>query len=297
MHILVTGGAGLIGSHLVDFLLLKGHRVIVVDNLSTGSLKNLAYAQESERCRFVCADIRDSSALEGLFDGVDWVFHLAAHTDFETNVTGTRNILEASKRASVRRFLYAASASCYGIAQQLPTPENAPISPQDPVALTKYLGEQLTMHWGRIVGLPVVSLRLFSVFGPRIRSNDAFSIFLSQKLHRKPFTVTGDGTQTRDFVYVSDVVEAFYAAALSDAVGEVFNVGSSGHYSVNRLVELLQGPVIHISKPAGDPDCTFADVSKIQFRLGWRAKVSFAEGVRRLLDQIELFRDASLSHL
>ena len=309
MNIFVTGGAGFIGSHLVDFLLAKGHRVTVVDNLCSGRMKNLANAQQSDRYRFVHADIRDRAAMKGLFEGADWVFHLAGLADivpsieqprdyYDTNVTGTFNVLEEAHRAGVRRFIYAASSSCYGIAQQYPTPENAPMSPQYPYALTKYLGEQLVMHWAHVYRLPSISLRLFNVFGPRSRTTGTygavFGVFLAQKLHKKPFTVIGDGTQTRDFTYVSDVVDAFYAAALSDLTEEVFNVGSSGHYSINRLVELLQGPVVHISKRPGEPDCTFADVSKIQYKLGWRAKVSFAEGVRRLLEQIEHFRDAPL---
>lgn len=309
MKTLVTGGAGFIGSHLTDLLLSEGHQVTVIDNLRGGWLKNLKEAKENLGFQFVNADIRDRNALKGLFDGIDWVFHLAALSDivpsieqprdyFETNVDGTFNILEEAQSAGVKRLIYAASSSCYGIPNQYPTPESAIISPQYPYALTKYLGEQLVLHWAQVYKLPAVSLRLFNVFGPRSRTTGVygavFGVFLSQKLRGKPFTVVGDGSQTRDFTFVSDVVDAFYAAAKSNLSNEFMNVGSSGHYSVNRLVELLKGPVLHIPKRPGEPDCTFADVSKIKAKLGWQARVSFEEGVARILERIDDFQDAPL---
>lgn len=307
MKCLVTGGAGFIGSHLTDLLLANGHEVCVVDNLAGGWMKNLRKAETHPKFRFVKADIRDN--LDELFIGVDWVFHLAALADivpsieqprnyFTTNVDGTFNVLESAHKAKVKRFLYAASSSCYGLATQFPTPETAPIQPQYPYALTKYLGEQLVLHWAQVYKLPAVSLRLFNVFGPRSRTTGVygavFGVFLAQKLHGKPFTVVGDGKQTRDFTFVGDVADAFYTAAQSDLAGEFMNVGSSGHYSVNRLVELLQGPVTYIPKRPGEPDCTFADVAKIQQKLHWKAKTSFEEGVAKILENIQEFRDAPL---
>ena len=309
MKTLVTGGAGFIGSHLTDRLLAEGHSVVVFDNLCGGWMKNLREAEKNPRFRFVKGDIRDRKALEGIFDGIDWVFHLAALADivpsiekprdyFDTNVDGTFNVLEASKKANVKRFLYAASSSCYGIPAQYPTPETTPASPQYPYALTKYLGEQLVLHWAQIYKLPALSLRLFNVFGPRSRTTGVygavFGVFLAQKLHGKPYTVVGDGKQTRDFTFVADIADAFYTAAQSDLSSEFFNVGSSGHYSVNRLVELLGGSVTYIPKRPGEPDCTFADISKISRQLGWKSKVSFEEGVRRILERIDDFRDAPL---
>lgn len=309
MKALVTGGAGFIGSHLVDLLLSKGHSVIVLDNLCGGWMKNLAEAEKNPLFQFVYGDIRDKAVLNGLFDGVDWVFHLAALADivpsiekprdyFETNVDGTFNVLEGAKKAGVKRFLYAASSSCYGIPKTYPTPESSPICPQYPYALTKYLGEQLVLHWAQVYKLPALALRLFNVYGPRSRTTGVygavFGVFLAQKLRGKPFTVVGDGKQTRDFTYVADVVEAFYAAAQSELSNDFMNVGSSGHYSVNQLVSLLQGPVTYIPKRPGEPDCTFADVSKIQQKLKWKARVSFEEGVGCLLQRIEDFKDAPL---
>lgn len=309
MKALVTGGAGFIGSHLVDLLLEKGHEVVVLDNLSGGWMKNLTTAENHPKFRFVHADIRNRETLQPHFEGIDWVFHLAALADivpsiekprdyFETNVDGTFNILEAAQKANVKRFLYAASSSCYGIPAKYPTPETAPVSPQYPYALTKYLGEQLVLHWAQVYKLPALSLRLFNVFGPRSRTTGVygavFGVFLAQKLHSKPFTVVGDGQQTRDFTYVGDVADAFYTAALSNHSNDFMNVGSSGHYSVNQLVKLLGGPITYIPKRPGEPDCTFADVKKIQSKLQWKAKTSFEEGVKKILDRIDDFRDAPL---
>lgn len=309
MRTLITGGAGFIGSHLTDRLLAEGHEVIVLDNFSGGWAKNLAHLQAHPRFTCVEADVRDKGAIELYFQGVDWVFHLAAVADivpsienprlyFETNVNGTFNVLECAKTAGVKRFLYAASSSCYGIPAHYPTPETEKTAPQYPYALTKYLGEQLVMHWTQVYKLPAVSLRLFNVYGPRARTTGVygavFGVFLAQKLHGKPFTVVGDGKQTRDFTFVTDVADAFYTVANSSVVGEIFNVGSSGHYSVNRLVELLGGEVVYIPKRPGEPDCTFADVSKIYNTFGWKAKVSLEEGIGELLKTLPQFRDAPL---
>ena len=309
MRALVTGGAGFIGSHLTELLIAHGHEVIVVDNLNSGRLANLSRVHNHPAFSFHSIDIRDLSLLEPLFEDVEWVFHLAGLADivpsienprdyFEVNVDGTFNVLECAKKARVKRVIYAASSSCYGIPEIYPTPETAPASPQYPYALTKYLGEELVMHWAKVYELPAISLRLFNVYGPRARTGGTygavFGVFLAQKLHAKPFTVVGDGKQTRDFTYVTDVARAFARAAESSLVGEIFNVGSSNHYSVNQLVDLLEGPVVYIPKRPGEPDCTFANISKIHSRLGWKAEVSFEAGVAKLLTSIQDFRDAPL---
>ncbi|WP_334109647.1 SDR family oxidoreductase [Thermodesulfitimonas autotrophica] len=305
--VIVTGGAGFIGSHLVDRLLGDGHEVTVLDNFSTGRMENLARHQDQARLRVVEVDIADLAIIAPFFQGVDWVFHLAALADivpsvqfpekyFRANVDGTFAVLEASRHAGVKRFVYAASSSCYGIPDVYPTPETAPVRPQYPYALTKYIGEELVLHWGKVYKLPVVSLRLFNVYGPRARTSGTygavFGVFLAQKLAGRPFTVVGDGTQTRDFTYVTDVVDAFVKAAESGVINEVFNVGSGSTYSVNRLVELLGGEVVYIPKRPGEPDCTFADTAKIRRVLGWKPQVSFEEGVARLLAAIDHWREA-----
>jgi UDP-glucose 4-epimerase len=304
---LVTGGAGFIGSHLVDRLLADGHEVVVIDNLATGRLENLTQHRGNPRLTIEARDIATPGALTGMMAGVQWVFHLAALADivpsirrpadyFRANVDGTLAVLEAARESVVERFIYAASSSCYGIPDQYPTPEIAAIRPQYPYALTKRLGEELVLHWAQVYGLPALSLRLFNVYGPRHRTSGAygamFGVFLAQKLAGKPYTVVGEGTQTRDFTYVTDVTDALATAAASSLAGEVLNVGSNGTYSVNRIVELLGGPCVHIPKRPGEPDCTFADIARITGLLGWRPKVRLEEGVGRLLDHIVAWRDA-----
>ena len=292
---------------MAELLIGKGHDVLVVDNLLSGRLRNLQSVTEHARFKFVQADIRDAAAIFPLFEGIDWIFHLAGLADivpsiempeqyYRTNVTGTFNVLEGARQCGVKRFLYAASSSSYGIPAMYPTPETAPIKPQYPYALTKHMGEELVLHWASVYKLPAISLRLFNVFGTRSRTSGAygavFGVFLAQKLNGRPFTVVGDGTQTRDFTYVIDVAEAFLCAAESSISGEAMNVGSGNHYSVNRLIGLLEGHVEYIPKRPGEPDCTFADVTKIQRLLGWNAQVSFEDGVNRMLERINDWKDA-----
>lgn len=307
MKALVTGGAGFIGSHLCELLLSRGHDVIAVDSLACGRLNNFISFEKHPRFRFIKADIRDFESLQPSFHGIEWVFHLAGLADivpsieqpanyYSTNVTGTFNVLESARAHGIKRLVYAASSSSYGTPEMYPTPETSQIRPQYPYALTKYMGEELVLHWAKTYKLPALSLRLFNVYGPRSRTTGAygavFGVFLAQKLNGKPFTVVGDGKQTRDFTYVTDVAEAFLRAAESGHSGEAMNVGSNNHYSVNRLVELLGGDVVHIPKRPGEPDCTFADVSKIRRLLGWETKVSFEEGVQRMIERLEDWRDA-----
>ena len=301
----VTGGAGFIGSHLVDALLDEGIKVRVVDNYSTGRPENLAHV--SGKVDLVEADIASSGNWQKSIKDADWVFHLGALADivpsiqrpddyFQANVVGTFNVLEAAKHASVKRFVYAASSSCYGIPDSYPTSELAEIRPQYPYALTKRLGEELVMHWAQVYQLPAIALRLFNVYGPRSRTSGTygavFGVFLAQKLSNKPFTVVGDGTQTRDFTYVTDVANAFLTATKSSRCGEIYNVGSGQTISVNRLVELLVGDVTYIPKRPGEPDCTFADISKIRRDLNWQPQVNIEKGVEQVLANIDYWRSA-----
>jgi len=281
--------------------------VTVLDNFSTGRMENLNQVKDKSRLSIHRVDIANYYEIKGFFEDVDWVFHLAALADIVpsiqqpltyhiANVDGTVAVLEAARAAGVRRFVYAASSSCYGIPDEFPTPETAPIRPMYPYALTKYLGEQYVLHWHKVYQLPCVSLRLFNVYGPRARTTGAygavFGVFLAQKLAGKPFTVVGDGTQTRDFTYVTDVVDAFVQAAESEIEGEVFNVGSGSTYSINHLVSLLGGNVVHIPKRPGEPGCTYADISKISQMLDWRPGVSFEDGVHIMLQNIDQWCNA-----
>lgn len=310
MKSIVTGGCGFIGSHIVDRLLAEGHEVVVIDNCSTGRRENLAHQEGNKRLSIVEADICDYEKIAPLFMGTDWVFHMAALADivpsiqrpedyFHSNVDGTFSVLQAAKEANVKRFMYTASSSCYGIPDKFPTDEQAEIRPEYPYALTKRLGEELALHWAQVYKLPVVSLCLFNVYGPRSRTSGTygavFGVFLGQKLAGKPYTVVGTGEQTRDFTYVTDVVEAFLMAAKSDIAGERFNVGSEHTYSVNRLVELISegnAEVVHIPKRPGEPDCTWADTGKITRMLGWHPKVTLEEGVRHILEHIDYWKKA-----
>ena len=309
MRCIVTGASGFIGSHLVDALLADGHEVLGVDDLSTGRLKNLDAARKSGAFRFLEKNIRDLCKGELLLPDCDWFFHLAGRADlvpsivnpedyFQVNVEGTFRALQLARELGVKRFLYAASSTCYGIPDTYPTPESAPCNPEHPYALTKLMGEEMVLHWQKVYQLPALSLRLFNVYGPRSRTTGAygavFGVFLKQKLAGVPFTVVGDGTQTRDFTFVSDVASAFLAAAKSDAQGEIFNVGSGHTYAVNRLIELLGGEKEFIPRRPGEPDCTFADTQKITSRIGWTPSIPLEEGVARMMAVIEDWRDAPL---
>jgi UDP-glucose 4-epimerase len=305
---LVTGGAGFIGSHLVDALLAQGRKVRVLDNFVSGGPRNLKHQAGNAKLDLVQGDIRIAAEVNEAMRGVGRVFHLAALADivpsiqrpdeyFTTNVDGTFTVLQEARAARIRRFVYAASSSCYGIPDVYPTPETAPLRAQYPYALTKHLGEELALHWGRVYGLPVVSLRFFNVYGPRSRTSGAygavFGVFLAQLLAAKPLTVVGDGRQTRDFTYVGDVAAAVAAAADSAIANEVMNVGTGRDVSVNRLVELLGAKqVIHLPKRPGEPDCTLADTRKIRELLGWTPQVSIEQGVKIMLDHIDYWREA-----
>ena len=307
MKTIVTGGCGFIGSHLAEQLLEQGHEVIIIDNLSCGRLANISSFEKNTNLQVIQADIVDRQQIATAFAGVDWVFHLAGIADivpsieqpdayFLNNVQGTLNVLQCARESGVKRLVYAASSSSYGIPANYPTPESAAIQPQYPYALTKYMGEELVLHWSRVYKLPALSLRLFNVYGPRSRTTGAygavFGVFLAQKLNGKPYTVVGDGEQTRDFTYVNDVANAFIHAANSNVSGEALNVGSGNHYSVNYLVSLLGGEKVHIPKRPGEPSCTFADTAKIERLLKWAPKVRLEQGVQNMVAVIEHWRDA-----
>jgi UDP-glucose 4-epimerase len=308
MKILVTGGCGFIGSHLVDQLLLEGNQVIVLDNLSSGNLRNLEHHAADPQLQIYVENIANFSSIEPYFKNVDRVFHLAALADIvpsienpidyhNSNVNGTINVLEACRKHNVSRIIYAASSSCYGLPDVFPTPESAEIRCQYPYAVTKYLGEEYCMYWHKVYKMNITSMRFFNVYGPRARTNGTygavFGVFLAQKLNNKPYTVVGDGEQTRDFTYVSDVVEACIQASNNDSIGgQIINVGSENTYSINYLVELMAGDVVHIPRRPGEPDCTFADTSKIRQLLNWHPKVSFEEGVKIMLEHIDYWRGA-----
>lgn len=297
MKVLITGAAGFIGSHMVDRFLSEGIKVVAIDKFAEGIGQHRLNKYNS-RLITIKADIaKEIQIKDSYFKDVDWVFHLAGKSDIApsissplnyhlVNVTGTINILEAARRANVKKFIYPASSSCYGIPDIYPTAEIAPIKPQNPYALTKYLGEVYTLHYGQVYKLPVIVLRLFNVYGPKVRKYGSYgpvvSIFMKQKQSGKSLTIVGDGEQTRDFTYISDVIDVFTLAAKSNITHEVFNVGNDRTYSINKLVNLIGGDKAYIPKRSWEQSRSFADISKIKKKLGWRPKVSLEEGIKKI---------------
>ena len=306
MKCLVTGGAGFIGSNLVEKLVRLGHKVIVLDNLATGRLQNLN--KFISNIDFYKVDIiNKNKLLDAYFYKVDWVFHLAGLADivpsienpekyFNSNVVGTLNILEKSRKAKIKKFIYAASASCYGIPIKYPTKEDSKIKLEYPYALTKNLGESLVMHWAKIYKMPNISLRFFNVYGPKSRTTGAygavFGVFLAQKLAKKPLTVVGDGQQTRDFIHVYDLVDAIILIAKKAKINQIFNLASGKETSVNNIAKIIGGKVVNIPKRPGEPDRSLGSITKIKKELKWKPKISIIKGVRMMLDIIENWKDA-----
>ena len=304
----VTGGAGFIGSHLVDLLVTEGFEVRVVDNLIGGRASNLDHLFDKAPVTLHEIDIRELDASDPIFSNAQFVFHFAGIGDIvpsieqpteymDVNVQGTVRVLECARAAGVEKLVYAASSSCYGLATT-PTSEDHPIAPQYPYALSKYQGEQAVLHWQQVYKLPACSIRIFNAYGTRVRTSGAygavFGVFFRQKLAGKPFTVVGDGSQTRDFLYVTDVAQAFYRAALDGTPGRIWNLGAGNPQSVNRLVELLVGEVVYVPKRPGEPDCTRADITRISEELCWSPQVSFEDGVSLMMAEIDNWKDAPL---
>lgn len=301
---LVTGGAGFIGSHLVELLVDNGHKVSVIDNLSIGKIDNLKSVLHA--INFIEADIR-SDEIRECFKDIDCVIHLAALADIvpsiekpadylEVNVQGTIKTLENMRAHKVPRIIYAASSSCYGIPEKYPTTESSTPSPEYPYALSKYLGELVVLHWMKVYGISGISLRLFNVFGNRARTKGSYGavlgVFIGQKLANLPLTIVGDGSQLRDFIYVKDVARAFRLAALSSRTNEVYNVGSGSPVSVKYLADTLSNNQVHIPKRPGEPDITHADIRKISSELGWVPQVSFLDGLKEALSDRTSWQDS-----
>jgi UDP-glucose 4-epimerase len=306
MKSIITGGAGFIGSHLSEKLISLGHKVVVVDNFVVGKKKNIKIIKD--KIEIVNKAIRNYDSIKDLFKNVDYVFHLAALADivpsienpddyFSTNVQGTYNVLKASVENKVKRFIYSASSSCYGIPKKYPTPENEKISPLYPYALTKRMGEELVVHFSKVYKLNTTSLRFFNVYGPRARTSGTygavFGVFLAQKIAKKPFTIVGNGNQRRDFTYVSDIVDAIIKTSKSKNLsGKIYNVGSGKTVSINRIAKLLGGKKIFIPKRPGEPDVTFANIKMIKKEVNWKPKISIEKGVNIILKSINDWKDA-----
>ncbi len=280
----------------------------VVDNFSVGRRKNLEQHENSKLLQIIEGDISDRLLMQKVIEKDSTVFHLAALADivpsvenpekyYRSNVDGTLSVLEASRQANIKKLVYVASSSCYGIPKSYPTCETEAISPMYPYALTKWLGEEMVVHWAKLYKIPALSLRFFNIYGTRARTSGTygavFGVFLAQKLAGKPLTIVGDGLQTRDFTHVSDAVSALITAANSKFSGECYNVGSDKPVSINELVALLDvKDKLHIPKRPGEPDQTFANTAKIKRDLGWSAKVSIEDGVKNMIENIDYWKDA-----
>ena len=304
-RILVTGGCGFIGSHLAEKLIQLGYKVTIIDNLSTGRLENIKNFKN--KLNFYKVDIKDKKKIEKYFKNIDIVFHCAALADivpsiqqpekyYDSNVTGSLNVISSCLKYKIKKIIYTASSSCYGIPESYPTDENEKINPVYPYALTKYLGEQIIMHWSKVYKLSAISLRLFNVYGPRSRTSVTygamFGTFLAQKINNLPLTVVGDGKQSRDFTYISDIIDILVIASKSKIFSDIFNVGSGQSVSVNYIIKLLNGKKIKIPKRPGEPDVTFANIKKISRRLKWKPKVKIERGVKLLIKNINYWRKA-----
>lgn len=296
---LVTGGAGFIGTNLVEYLVGEGHKVIVVDDLSAGDSKRLP-----PEVQFHKLDIRDTKALTELCVGVDILVHLAAlpQTQFsidepilshDVNVNGTLSVLEAVRQAGVKRVVYAASAGAYGDQSVTRLSTDLRLHPKTPYALHKYIGEEYMRLWSELFGIETISLRFFNAYGPHLDPDGAYALvigrFLKQASEKQPLTVTGDGTQTRDFIHVSDIARAIEKAALSDKIGkgEVLNIGSGVQTTINEVANLISSDIIYV--PARiEIRYTEADIDKTVELLGWHPTVVLADGLADLKKEFGL---------
>ena len=307
MKIIVTGGAGFIGSHLVSRLTSANHEIIVLDNLSSGRKRNLV--GQFKKIKFYKVDISKKGKWQKLFKNVNCVFHLAALADivpsidnpkkyFDSNVVGTFNILEACRDHGIKKIIYSASSSCYGLTKKYPTSERDIIDPKYPYALTKRLGEEMIIHWSNLYKIKFISLRLFNVYGTKSRTSGAygamFGVFLTQKFFNKPLTIVGDGKQSRDFIFVTDVVSAFVKSMNIKLQNQIFNVGNGKSITINTVASILGGEKIHIPKRPGEPDKTMANIKKIKTQMKWKPQIDINKGIKLLMKDINYWKKAPI---
>ena len=304
MNVIITGGAGFIGSHLAELLnkSKKIKKIIIIDNFEDGTFENLKGIKNSKKIKIVSEDILNFKKIVKFFRGIDVVFHLAALSDIvpsindpkkyiETNFNGTLNVLEAIKVHKVKKIIYSASSSCYGFPKKFPTSENSELNPKYPYSFSKLEAERLIIHYSEIFNINFISLRLFNVFGTRSRTNSSYGavlgVFLSQKLNNKPLTIVGDGNQKRDFIYVSDVCDAFFKCIDPKHKNLILNVGTGKPKTVNELANLISNKKVFIPKRPGEPDITQADIAKIKNTIKWKPKVEFKDGLEIVFKNIQ----------
>jgi len=305
---IISGGCGFIGSHLTEFLFKKNYEILVIDNLSSGKIQNIN-KQIFKRIKFYKKSLKDLSFLKKIIKDGDTIFHVAALADivssvanpgkyFHSNVVGTFNLLEACRGKKIKKFIYTASSSCYGIPKNFPTKETEIINNKYPYAFTKYFGEQLCMHWMQVYKLPVISLRLFNVYGPRARTKGTygamFGVFLAQFINKKPLTVVGDGKQKRDFIFVSDIVQAIYCSSKSKKITGIFNISTSKSHKVISIAKKISTNLVFIPKRPGEPDKTQGDNTKFIKKFKWKPKINIHDGIKKILKEKHSFMKAPI---
>ena len=292
----ITGGAGFVGSNLVDRLVSIGHKVIVLDNFVSGKKSNLSHHSE-KNVKIIKIDISDKN-LDKYFKKADYIFHLAALAEiipsfkdpnkyFKSNVIGTLNVLKAAKKVKIKKLIYAASSSCYGAPKKFPTSEKDKIDLKHPYAETKFIGEELVMRYASIFKMPNISFRFFNVYGPRLNVSGQYSAvignFLTQTKNRKPLTVVGDGKQTRDFIHVDDLINAFIQVIKSKSVNKIYNLGSGKRTSINTIAKIFGGKKKFIPIRPGEPKNSVANIKKVKKEINWKPKISIEQGIKNLL--------------
>tara|TARA_B100001027_G_scaffold192094_1_gene146749 strand:+ start:1526 stop:2431 length:906 start_codon:yes stop_codon:yes gene_type:complete len=294
---IITGGAGFIGSNLTDHLVKMGHKVIILDNFISGKKSNLSHHKKKD-VKIIKVDISNSKNLEKYFKGADYIFHLAALAEiipsfknpkkyFKNNVVGTLKVVEAAKKMNIKKLIYAASSSCYGTPKAFPISENYKIDPKSPYAVTKFMGEEIIMKYADIFKMPNISFRFFNVYGPRLNISGRYSAvignFLSQTKNNKPLTIVGNGKQTRDFIHVDDLVNAFIKIIKSRHVNKIYNLGSGRRISINTIARIFNGKKKFIPIRPGEPKDSLANISKLKKDINWKPKISIQSGIKKLL--------------
>ena len=294
---IITGGAGFIGSNLTDHLVRIGHKVIVLDNFVSGKKSNLSHHKKQD-VKIIKIDISKSKNLDKYFKGVHYVFHFAALAQiipsiknpkkyFKNNVIGTLKVVEAAKKAKIKKLVYAASSSCYGIPKKLPTSEKDKIDLNNPYAVTKFIGEEIIMRYASMFKMPNISFRFFNVYGPRLNISGQYSAvignFLSQTKNNKALTIVGDGKQTRDFIHVDDIANACIKVIKSKCINKIYNLGSGKKTSINTLAKIFNGKKKFIPNRPGDAKNSLADISKFKKDVNWHPKISLEEGIKKLI--------------
>tara|TARA_B100000686_G_scaffold125200_1_gene132654 strand:+ start:1209 stop:2108 length:900 start_codon:yes stop_codon:yes gene_type:complete len=296
MRALVTGGAGFIGSHLVEKLVKKKYKVTVIDNLSNGKLNNLQSVKK--KITFIKADLNKIKNLNKLLKKTDYVFHLSGLVKatesikkpkkyFKSNVLSTLNILNSLNNTSIKKIIYAASASCYGKTKNFPISENNKIFNLTPYASTKWLSEKLLFEFSKNNKISIISLRLFNVYGSRSDNKSTYSGVVTQFINNfkknKPLKIYGSGKQTRSFVHVDDVVNAFINLAQSKIKNEIFNIGGKRSIKITELANFISQKKIFLPARKGDPKYSSANISKIKKKIGWSPKVDIKTGINLLI--------------